>query len=344
MKYYKQYLLLCLVFVACCSCRSFKSKSYPLAKKEQYLKRSCFGAKFEPKETVLHGAGQDFNGFSDYRKALGPTRTPKIYMTYIGIANPPQVIYDWGWQLKNELDQLKIDGLIPQIGLTMIGGDPSTGALGDAGFAAGDRDENIEAFCKAVKALDTPVFIRIGYEFETSGNNYKPETYIPAFIRIYKALQKHGIDFASIWCITATYGPRVPWDRLMQYYPGDEYVDWWGVDIFSIEHIFSDRVLMFCDEAAQHNKPVMIGESTPRYVGTLQGKTSWDGWFIPYFKLIRRTPNIKAFCYINWEWGYWSDKLGFGWHAWGDCRIEKNDYVTQMYKKEMNLPLYQHSP
>jgi hypothetical protein len=87
----------------------------------------------------------------------------------------------------------------------------------------------------------------------------------------------------------------------------------------------------------------MIGEATPRYVGVLEDKTSWDQWFAPFFMFIRSRPEIKAFCYINWEWLYWSDKFGFNWRDWGDCRIERSNYVTWQYRQEMDQPLYMHA-
>lgn len=66
-----------------------------------------------------------------------------------------------------------------------------------------------------------------------------------------------------------------------------------------------------------------------------------------YMSYIRIAGNPKdvvaSFCYISWEWKYWSDKLGFSWHDWGDCRIESNAYVTEQFRKEMALPLYQHA-
>ena len=36
---------------------------------------------------------------------------------------------------------------------------------------------------------------------------------------------------------------------------------------------------IFMDNAGVHKKPVMIGETTPRNVGVLNGQTSWNQWF-----------------------------------------------------------------
>lgn len=307
-----------------------------------FKSRAYFGAKLEPKDTVLHGAGQDVNGFLDYCNVLGPDRTPQLYMTYIGLGRPVSQVTAWGERLKKELEESNIEGLVPQVGVSLTRGGKEAGDGGEKEIADGSKDESIEAFCEALKALNRPVFVRIGYEFEGSWNGYRPDTYKAAFIRITKALRKHKINAATVWCSAGASAGNVPHEWVMKYYPGDEWVDWWGVDIFSPQEILSEKVRTFCADSAKHKKPVMIGESTPRYVGVLKGKASWDEWFRPYFKLIRTRPEIKAFCYINWEWAYWSDKLGFQWHDWGDCRIEQNEYVTRMYKDEMDSPLYEH--
>jgi Glycosyl hydrolase family 26 len=307
-----------------------------------YNKRVYFKAKLEPKATVLHGAGQDIDGFKDYAKALGGSTFPVVYMTYIGIAGDRERVVIWGKTLKADLESLACPDVLPQIGLNMTGG-KDTGAGREAEIADGGKDENIEAFCEAVKALNRPVFVRIGYEFEGSWNGYKPETFQRAWIRIVTALKKHRIEFASVWCSAGGSAGNVPLDKVLAYYPGDAWVDWWGTDIFSPEEISSEQTRIFCDAAVKHRKPVMLGESTPRYVGVLDGKKSWEKWFAPYFALIRARPEIKAFCYINWEWKHWSDKLGFGWHDWGDARIESSSYITEQYREEMASPLYKHA-
>jgi hypothetical protein len=100
------------------------------------------------------------------------------------------------------------------------------------------------------------------------------------------------------------------------WYPGDDVVDWWGVNIFdghrfASSHVMglvaislelysaatSNYVTAFVNESSWRGFPVMLGESTPRKIGSTQGKTSWDTWYQPYFDLINNNPaTIKAFC------------------------------------------------
>jgi hypothetical protein len=123
---------------------------------------------------------------------------------------------------------------------------------------------------------------------------------------------------------------------VMKYYPGDEWVDWWAVDIFQTHDIGKSKPII--GEAHKHGKPMMIGESTPHSVGVLEGEESWEKWFVPYFELIRTSPGIKAFCYINWNWAKYPQ-----WEDWGDARLQQNNVVLDLYRKEMSIQLYQHA-
>jgi hypothetical protein len=303
--------------------------------------RNFYGAKFEQEKGILHGAGQDFDGFSDYAFTLGKGQYPLIYMTYIGLTSTKQQIDNWGAQLKNDLTRLPKD-VIPQIGLSMTGGNDN-GSGKTIEVARGDYDTQIAAFAQALKDLGRKSYTRIGYEFEGSWNDYNAQGYINAFIRITTELRRVDANTATVWCSGGGSAGFKSWSNLITYYPGDSWVDWWGIDIFSPEEITDQRLNDFLTKADEYKKPVMIGESTPRYVGTLDGKTSWDRWFRPFFELLYTKPQIKATCYINWDWVFWSNKLGFGWQDWKDGRIEKNDVVKAGYIQEMKKPIFVHS-
>ena len=306
-----------------------------------FTPRLNFGAKFEPIDTVLHGAGQDIESFKIYSKLFPDTTRPAVYMTYISITGEKEYIVEWGQRLKYEIESLDNPNQYLQIGLNMTGGNDNGSGMDDT-VASGEKDENIIAFCEALKHVDLPAYVRIGYEFEGEWNGYQPESFKQAFIRVTQIMRKRNLNVATVWCSGGASAENKTMDDLMAYYPGDEWVDWWGIDTFEADELLSDHTRLFCEAAGKHQKPMMIGESTPREVGVLDGQQSWDNWFAPYFTLIHRQPEIKLFSYINWEWRYWSDTLGFEWHHWGDCRIEQNQFVLDHYKQEMTLPLYKH--
>jgi hypothetical protein len=197
--------------------------------------------------------------------------------------------------------------------------------------AAGEYDDNVRQICENLKALDRPLFLRIGYECNGSWNGYDAHSYRNAFRHVVDMLRDHDVPAAMVWNV---YPPAVP----MDYYPGDDYVDWWSIDLFSSSDAGKASTRAFLDSAHAHGKPVMIGESTPRGVGTDDGEQDWSEWFAPYFELIESRSGIKAFSYINWNWAE------SPWSSWGDARIEANGYIRDAFAAQMRKPLYLHAP
>jgi hypothetical protein len=298
----------------------------PIAHSEEPEPRHYYRAKLEPVAHVLHGAGQcSSQDVVDYAKTL-ESYDPAIFMDYCGVKNAGT---NFANNLKKKLDEFPKYTVV-QMGLSMTrDGKPEEHYEHDV--AEGNYDEDLAVLLNSLKQLDVPLYIRIGYECNGRWNGYQPETYKKAFRHVTQMIRESGINAATVWCPHPN-----NLKQAMKYYPGDRWVDWWAVDIFSPDQIHNSKPLIA--EAHKHGKPVMIGESTPRHVGVLEGKTSWDKWFGPYFELIRKSPGIKAFCYINWNWAKYPR-----WQNWGDARLQQNEVVADLYKKEMSLPLYQHA-
>lgn len=288
--------------------------------------RTYYGARLEPVSRVLHGAGQiRVSDLASYSQAVAPYN-PAVFMDYCDVRGDGAL---YAGKLKVKLQAFPKYTAV-QLGLSMTcDGMPWEHYEHDV--AAGIYDRCLLVLLSNLKQLAVPFYIRIGYECNGSWNGYEPEAYKKAFRRVTRLIRASGIEAATVWCPHPNNLPKA-----MRYYPGDEWVDWWAVDIFSPSHIVKCRPLIA--EARKHAKPVMIGESTPRGVGVLGGKASWDQWFGPYFDLIHTSPGIKAFCYINWSWADFPQ-----WTDWGDARLQQNQEVAALYRKEMALPLYQHA-
>lgn len=318
--------------------------SHTRADQQEYLPRSDFGARLEPAAGIIHGAGQDPQSYREYARLFDQEHQPWMLMTYIGITHGVEHVRDWQRQMELALGQLEGRNTRLQIGLNMtLGNDDGSGA--DTAVADGRFGDAVEAFIQALKALGAPAYVRIGYEFEGSWNGYTAQGYVAAFKYISDRIRDAGLDdVATVWCAAGGSAGFIDFEDLMAFYPGDAYVDWWGVDTFSPEELGDPWLAEFFARAARHQKPVMIGEATPRYVGVIRGQESWDRWFAPFFEMVRRHPEIKATSYINWDWAYWSDKLGFEWHDWEDARLQENDVVRRLYVEELTHPIWIHSP
>jgi hypothetical protein len=206
----------------------------------------------------------------------------------------------------------------------------------------------LDALSAGLKSLGRPVYLRIGYEMNGSWYDprYEPEAYIREFRRVVDHLRRDKVPFASLWNMCpgwdsdggsgGTYGT---WEYMARFYPGDDYVDWFSMDLFSVTDITNPHTAEFLARADAHRKPVIIGEATPRYVGAGDAP-DWDAWFEPFFSLIRENPGIKGHTYINWDWGTTR------WPDWGDGRLEPphgHPTVRSRYLEELANPVYLHA-
>jgi len=295
-----------------------------------FRERDDHVAVLEPIGKTINGAGPTPSAFANYWNLMGQSNKPMVYMDYVGLKDAQN---NWPGKLKAEILKYQPMFVIPQIGLSMTqDGAPEQHYEDDV--ADGSLDYAIHAFLLQLEELALPVYLRIGYEFNgSSWNGYQPGTYIEAFRRITEMIRERDLEVAAVWDAAAG-GDTNYYD----YYPGDEYVDWWGINTFRAHHFQNLDVLSFLRNAAAHNKPVMIGESTPSGTGVLKGWVSWNDWFVPYFQFIHSHPGIKMFCYINFNWTEYPQ-----WSDWGDCRLEMNDYIGQQFADEMRSPLYMHA-
>ncbi|WP_221032647.1 hypothetical protein [Actomonas aquatica] len=223
-------LLPLLVFLA-------HAESSPAPTTPAYAPRVEFGARLEPHGTILHGAGQDPgagftpSGFIEYAEAIGPERAPALFMTYIGLGQTAAEIRAWGRDLRQKLAAVGGLDLRPQIGLALTSGREGGTGIDDE-VAAGHHDDRIAAFVAALAALDRPAYVRIGYECEGSWNGYRPDTYRTAFVRITSAIRHVELPVATVWCVAGGSSGATTIDDLLPYYPGDDWVDWWSIDLF----------------------------------------------------------------------------------------------------------------
>lgn len=284
-----------------------------------------FKQKFEPEDgKILHGAGQSPEQFRKYWNAVENYK-PIIYMIY-------NRINDIREKFPRKLKELcSIDkNLCLQLGLNLK---PKEEKEKCKEIAQGKYDEEINFLLKTLKNFKNPVFLRIGYEFNNPTHNYSPKEFISAWKYIVDLFRKNNVEnVAFVWDACTAFDKDIK--EIMEFYPGDDYVDWFGNNLFGVQHFKDnmDKVTEdFYKESENHKKPLMIAESSAIKSGTLNGEKSWREWFVPYFNWIKSHPNTKAFCYINWNWAVdWKQP------EWGNCRIEENEFVRNEYIKEMS--------
>jgi len=302
-----------------------------------YLPRVNFGQKYEPKGNyILHGAGQAANGvtisFDNYVQALGDlSLMPAISMGYVA---PHHNFVDWTAYMKQGLERYPDDYVMLQVGVHFNRDEDPDNVYYEQ-IADGEMDTLVKALILYLKSFNRPVYVRPGFEFNGEWNGYTDASiYKRAFIRFCELVDEaEAKNIAILWC----YNPDASEKNYLKYYPGDQYVDWWAIDIFRIGSIESENTLSFLADAEAHHKPVMITEATP-YTYDVGADEGWDEWFVPYFDFIRNHPVIKATCYINWKWTDYPQ-----WINWGDARLEESTTVLAHYIEELSDPIYLHA-
>ena len=303
--------------------------------------------KFEPPDgRIIHGLGQyiavlysdaeNWQYVTEYQNAIN--QVPVIYSVYAAIDPFLDALDNTDFvdiTTQHTYPYVLVVGITLFDSLYLING--TTNIPVDE-ILNGSLDYRIIDIAQRIKAVDVPVFVRPGFEFGwgNSGIHNDPDVtpadFVNIWIHIYTIFQQQFVtNVAWVW---NTVNPNQ--FNYMEWYPGDEYVDWWGINYFSLSQI--NNADNFLDDAALHGKPVIVCESNPIHNGGTTNAANWDDWFVPYFTKIKDTPHIKIFVYISDPW----DRGPFA--SWPDSRITSNETIRANYENEMLDSLYIHMP
>ena len=150
------------------------------------------------------------------------------------------------------------------------------------------RDPQLLVLGDGLRDVGRPVLLRIGYAFNNPGGLYEPSAYIGVFRHATDVVRKDHLNFATVWDATA-FGFSDP--HSMKWFPGDDVVDWWGIDIFDASEFSRAESEAFVDDAARHRKPAII-DGSPAFA---KSEAEALKWYAAFFDFIRSNPAIKAF-------------------------------------------------
>jgi len=197
----------------------------------------------------------------------------------------------------------------------------------------GKYDQNILKLANWMKSVNRPIYFRIGYEFDLPDNGYDPVKYQQAYRYIVDHLRSQGVtNVAYVWHSACLIQPN---GDFMDWYPGDDYVDWFAVSIFNPMQIANAKIM--ATFATAHFKPFMIAESTPAGLVSTEAKKEW---FRHYFDFIR-DQDVKVVCYINSDWNSYPM---FQSMDWGDAQIQDDPEIKDRWIKQIGNGFLQSSP
>jgi hypothetical protein len=239
----------------------------------------------EPASGALLGLFYGAGSIDQVRAKLGVT--PVIHLTY----------YRWDADWTGSVTQADLAaGRIP-----LVNWEPHK--IDFAKIIDGSLDATVEARAKGSKALGKKFFLDFAAEMNGdeawSGNN--AVLYVAAYRHIHDMFVAAGAtNVVWAWCpnVTDTEGGN---RTTMDYYPGDAYVDWTGVDGYnwgtknggwqSFHQVFRDIYPLL----AAKKKPILIGEMASGEAGG--DKAKWIDEIIPTLRT--EFPLIKGVVWFD---------------------------------------------
>jgi hypothetical protein len=216
------------------------------------------GPKFAPADgDVYLGVSTDIGRLGVFDRTAGIGAHPAIYDQWTTPDGPVAPI----------LANVKAEpGMAPMVSwnLSLTGG----------AVTGGSKDSYIKAQADAIRTYAKPVFVRLDWEMNATwypdwnAPGVTPAQYVAAWRHVYQIFQQEGAaNAAFVWCPTLWNGPGGL--SPSAWYPGDQYVDWIGVDAYpqsAVESFILHGPGGLDDQeafAAQHEKPMMVAEWAP---------------------------------------------------------------------------------
>jgi hypothetical protein len=231
----------------------------------------------------------------------------------------------------------------------------STGYEGFNEVLAGEHDDYIDEWAQGAKAFGQPLLMRFLHEFNGnwyvwSGNkngreNGGPKRVVEVWRYVVDRFRAQGAD--NVLWLWVPHGPSTDrseedWNDVANYWPGDEYVDWIGLDGYNFYPVdpwggkrplrtFDDCFRELYDDCAVlGDQPMMLAE-----FGT--GEFEKDGfdkaaWVAEAFeKLPEEYPRVKIYTWFNIN-----KEL--------DWRVNSSPEALAAFQTAMESPFYLGSP
>jgi hypothetical protein len=239
---------------------------------------------FVPEHGALLGEFYGNGTMEETDRRIG--RKPQIHLAY----------FSWNDKWTSAVKKDFAEGRIP-----LVNWEPD-----DVNFkklVKGSLDATIKARAEDSKALGRPFFLDFAAEMngDEAWGHHNAKLYVAAFRHIHDLFVAAGAtNVVWVWCpdLVDSDGGNA---HTMDYYPGDAYVDWTGMDGYNWTE-YNDRWMSFEELFSQiypviaaRNKPMMIGEMASAEVGG--NKAAWIDGIVPALRT--RFPLIKALVWFD---------------------------------------------
>ncbi len=266
--------------------------------------------------------------------------------------NPSLAMFYQDWNSASLFDttfmnNLSNKGVVPVVTWEPLDAQNTDSELNKAGnpqafILNGSYDQYIRQWARAAKSYKKPFFLRFAHEM--NGNWYAwgndAESYKAMWIHVHTIFEEEGAtNVIWVWSPNNTnqFGET---EGVLEYYPGDEYVDWTAYSAFnwgdanykkSLWRTFNTMSFDIYNTLSTLNKPIMVAETSSVSAGG--DKT---GWFYQTLQTyIPQMSKIKAVVIFNQDYGSADFSLDSGMKP--SFVIEENIISNDYYLKE---PMY----
>ena len=211
------------------------------------------------------------------------------------------------------------------------------------------QDNNyLRGFAKDIRDSGIPVFVRFASEMNGDWTPYHgdPPSYRQKFRLVADVLHAECPNAIMVWCPNS-----IPEEPIANYYPGEDVVDWVGVNFYSVMYNDSDRAraadwrfptdsieYVYNRYAAKH--PIMIAEWAASHRASIDGadRPSFTIQKIEeFFRTVpTKFPRLKAASWLSFN----ALKYAKGDRQLNNYSLFDNPAVAQSYQTEIAHPHY----
>lgn len=251
-------------------------------------------AKYEPEKGTYLGAYivQDVITNDDpvlFNEMTGKTHAS--FFRYVGYGR--MVPQDW-------LDKVIAAGAAPHIAL-----EPNNG------LEEVQDDAYLRDLARQLASVEGPVFLRYASEMNGDWAAYSgdPELFVEKWKLVHGVMREEAPNVMMVWTVFT-----FPQNAILWYYPGDDYVDWVGVNIYNVvyhnnnlnhraDHQDPLELLDYVYDTFSHRKPIQISEYGATHYTTTD-ETEYVDFAVEkisrlYTGLISKYPRVKSIFYFN---------------------------------------------
>lgn len=207
------------------------------------------------------------------------------------------------------------------------------------------KEETVRQWAREAKASGIPIFLR--YASEMNGNwvvwHGDPQKYIQNFRMVHDIMEQEAPNVAMVWS-----PGDVPMYSIAPYYPGDDYVDWVGVSLYSEPYENGDpkqgnmqatspvERLDYLYRTYADRKPLMISETAVSHYANLPQESFTDYGLLNLQRLYEimpyKYPRLKSITYFNVNLEMKESKNNY--------LLRDNEAMMKLYSRMISSPFY----